>query len=158
VVRFATILALFACLVVHGAETLVPVKQIAAEAELIVRGTVESKTVRRDSASRIYTEVELKVAEVWKGKFLEPALTLLHPGGVLGEQITEVFGQPEYIIGEEVVVFLARNPQGKFVTIGLGNGKFTVSNKSGVEWVTNSNVRPPSMKLSDLKALAIKKT
>jgi hypothetical protein len=98
------------------------------------------------------------VAEVWKGKFTGPGLTLLHPGGVLGEQITEVFGQPEYVIGEDVVVFLTRNPQEKWVTIGLGNGKFTVSKKSGVEWVTNSNVRPPSMKLSDLKALAMKKT
>lgn len=156
VVRCAAIFCMLS-LLVGAAEPKVSTTALAREAELIVRGTVESKTVQRDAEKRIYTELELKPVEVWKGKFSEARVKVVYPGGVLGEEYVQASGQPDYAIGEEVVLFLTRNPEGKFVTIGLGNGKFTVSKKNGVEMATNPNVTPSVWRIADLKAIASSK-
>ncbi|MBI3876951.1 MAG: hypothetical protein HY300_13525 [Verrucomicrobia bacterium] len=109
-------------------ELMVPlsVEQLAAKSQLILRGTVTSKTVQRDGAGRIYTSIELQVAEVWKGALATNRFTIVHGGGVLGDRRVTVSGQAEYVIGEEVVAFLLLTERGEGVSIGLAQGKFNV--------------------------------
>ncbi len=103
-----------------------PIESLATNAQLIVRGTVLSTTVLRDPEGRIYTRVDLAIAEIWKGLLATNRFTIVHGGGVLGEERSEVSGQASYEVGEEVVTFLQFNSRGEGVSIGLAQGKFQV--------------------------------
>lgn len=102
------------------------IEQMAERAQLIVRGTVRSKSCQRDPAGRIYTKVVLDVREIWKGTHAKGELTIVHGGGILGEERVAVSNQVQYDIGEEVVAFLVLNHRGEAVTLGLCQGKFHV--------------------------------
>jgi len=116
----------------------VPVEDLAKRADTVVHGKVAALECTRDPAGRIFTRVELDVAEVWKGK---PAgrFSLVLAGGVLGARKVGVVGGPAYRLGEEVVVFTARNANGEPVTLDLAQGKFTVetAQASGAKHVAN---------------------
>jgi hypothetical protein len=103
-----------------------PIESLATEADLVLQGTVLSKSCQRDPAGRIYTRIELQVAEVWKGSIPGSPFIIVHGGGVLGEEQRIVSGQVQYEVGEEVVAFLVRNSRGEGVTLGLMQGKFHV--------------------------------
>ncbi|MHB8523134.1 MAG: hypothetical protein ACYDH9_20610 [Limisphaerales bacterium] len=123
------VLALLSGLVLPLRATLfVPmsVEQLTEQSQLIVRGTVVSKSCQRDDAGRIFTRIELKVAEAWKGKVGGDRLTVVQGGGVLGDRKVVVVGQVDYRVGEEVVAFLVLNQRGEAVTLGLAQGKFRV--------------------------------
>jgi hypothetical protein len=102
------------------------IDDLTAKAALIVRGTVLSKSSQRDAGGRIYTKVELNVAEVWKGSHTAKHLVIVHGGGTLGEERVVVSNQVEYDIAEEVVAFCVLNQRGEAVTLGLCQGKFHV--------------------------------
>src|SRR5438034_741781 len=102
------------------------IEQLAQESALIVQGTVLSKSCQRDSAGRIFTKVELGIAEVWKGSLATNRFTVVHGGGILGDRRATVSGQVEYELGEEVVAFLVFNHRGEGVTLGLAQGKFHI--------------------------------
>lgn len=113
------------------------VAQLSGQAELILQGTVLSKTCQRDPAGRIFTRVELQVAEVWKGTLATNRFALVHGGGVLGEERVSVSGQVAYGVGEEVVAFLVLNSRGEGVTLGLAQGKFSLRHEAGVKLASN---------------------
>ena len=103
------------------------VPELIDASDLVVRGAVASKSCQRDEAGRIYTKVELDVAETWKGAAVTKKLTVVHGGGILGEERVVVSGQVGYRIGEEVVAFLIFNSRHEAVTVGLAQGKFSVA-------------------------------
>ena len=115
----------------------VPVEDLAKRADAVVHGKVDALECTRDPAGRIFTRVELDVAEVWKGK---PAgrFTLVLAGGVLGARKVAVVGGPEYRLGEEVVVFTACNESGEPVTLDLAQGKFTVETAQASPFSTSA--------------------
>lgn len=102
------------------------IPNLTAKSDLIVHGTVLSKSCQRDPEGRIYTKVEVQVTDVWKGTATANPLTIVHGGGTLGQERVVVSGQVEYEVGEEVVAFLVRNARGEAVTLGLAQGKFHV--------------------------------
>jgi hypothetical protein len=114
------------------------IAQLTAKAQLVLQGNVTSKTVQRDAEGRIYTRIELQVADVWKGPHKTKTFTLVQSGGTLGEEIATVDGQEEFSIGEEVVVFLALNSRNEGVVIGLSQGKFKVRKEPGGEKVVQN--------------------
>jgi len=107
------------------------IEQLTQESTLIVQGTVLTKSCQRDSAGRIFTKVELKVAEVWKGSLPTNRFTVVQGGGILGDRKATVSGQIEYGLGEEVVAFLVLNQRGEGVTLGLAQGKFHIGREAG---------------------------
>ena len=104
------------------------IEQLTAKADLVLQGKVLSTTVQRDPQGRIYTTVKLQVDEVWKGSLATNQFTLVHGGGVLGDEVATVSGQAKYEVGEEVVAFLVLNQRGEGVSVGLCQGKFQVWN------------------------------
>ena len=115
------------------------IEEMARQSALVVHGTVLSKSCQRDPAGRIYTKVELQVAEFWKGSLATNRLTVVHGGGILGDQKATVSGQVEYGIGEEVVPFLVLNRRGEGVTLGLAQGKFHVRQEPRTgEWLAHN--------------------
>ena len=117
----------------------ISIDQLTTKSHLVLHGTVVSKSVQRDPENRIYTKIDLQVAEVWKGTLTTNHFTIIHGGGILGDERVDVSGQVEYEIGEEVVVFLLVNQRGEGVSIGMDQGKFHVSTdaKTGEKLVQN---------------------
>jgi hypothetical protein len=104
-----------------------PIETLSAKADLVIHGTVTGTTVQRDPEGRIYTSVDIQVQEVWKGTVTTNHFTLVHGGGVLGDEIATVSGEAQYSVGEEVVSFMVLNKQGQGVSVGLSQGKFMIS-------------------------------
>jgi hypothetical protein len=114
------------------------IEQLTTKAQLVLQGSVTSKTVQRDTEGRIYTRIELQVADTWKGLSKGKTFTLVQSGGALGEEVATVDGQGQFSIGEEVVVFLVLNQRGEGVVIGLAQGKFNVRTEPGGEKVVQN--------------------
>lgn len=102
------------------------IHELTKDADLIVLGTVQAKSVHRDPESRIYTRIAVQVSEVWKGTISSNSLTIYQGGGTLGDEHQEVSGEAEYAVGEEVVAFLVLNQRGQPITLALAQGKFHV--------------------------------
>jgi hypothetical protein len=119
--------------------TPLPVEELGQRAELILLGTVLNQSCERSTEGRIYTRVELHVAEVWKGQVTNAIFTIVHSGGTVGHLRAQVSGQVSYVIGEEVVAFVLRNSRGEGVTLGLAQGKFHVwqDSQTGEKFVHN---------------------
>jgi hypothetical protein len=114
------------------------IAQLTTKAQLVLQGSVTSKTVQRDAGGRIYTRIELQVADVWKGQPQGQSFTVVQSGGTLGEEIATVDGQEEFAVGEEVVLFLVLNQRHEGVVIGLSQGKFKVRKESDGEKVVHN--------------------
>jgi len=120
----------------------------------VVRGVVNSKTVKRDAGKRIVTEVKIGISETWKGKAPGKSLTLVHPGGILGEEIMVTSAQANYQIDEEVILFLVPGDSRRFVTVGAGNGKFHV-NQDAREMA--GSLSGAAISVAELKSIVSKK-
>ncbi len=98
-------------------------------ADTVVRGTVSRLSTRwSGDHMRILTDVEIRVQEVLKG---EPrrTLTVVNPGGVIGDLGQRVAGTPDFTEGEEVILFLEQRGD-RFIVSGMAQGKFKVERSS----------------------------
>ncbi|MGV3774702.1 MAG: hypothetical protein ACO1QB_17515 [Verrucomicrobiales bacterium] len=114
---------------VHAdAQKMIPfsLEQLIKAADLVVHGTVEEVTAKRDQRSQIYTEIIVNVAEVWKGEAATGRLRVVQGGGVLGEARLVISGQPTFDPGEETVLFLVLNHRKEAVVYAMSQGKFKV--------------------------------
>ncbi len=85
---------------------------------------------------QIFTQVELEVAELYKGEAALKKLTLLLYGGTAGGKRTRVIGAPCLSSGEEVVLFLKADSRGSYGVVNLAEGKFgVVTEKDGTKRV-----------------------
>jgi len=107
------------------------VESLAAAADAVVYGQV----VRRSSAwapggGQIFTTVVLRPIETWKGASAGE-VSVLVPGGELGELSQTVQGAAAFDDAEEVVVFLHRRAPGTYGVERLALGKFVVGAPAG---------------------------
>ena len=107
------------------------VESLAAAADAVVYGQV----VRRSSAwapggGQIFTTVVLRPIETWKGASAGE-VSILVPGGELGELSQTVQGAAAFSDAEEVVVFLHRLAPGTYGVERLALGKFVVGAPAG---------------------------
>ncbi len=101
------------------------VEESARTSDAVVRGTVVSTASRWD-AGHIVTDVEIAVTSAWKG---QPGskVTVTIPGGVVGDLGQHVDAAPKFTVGEDVVVFVQRAPNGRMNRVnGLAQGKYHV--------------------------------
>src|SRR5580765_7158063 len=103
----------------------VAIEDLARRAEAVVHGKVSSLECRRDATGHVFTRVELDVTASWKGAATNRFVVTL-AGGILGSRKVVVVGQPEFQVGEEVIVFASRNERGESLLLELGQGKFAV--------------------------------
>ncbi|HIG29956.1 MAG TPA: hypothetical protein EYQ50_20035 [Verrucomicrobiales bacterium] len=102
------------------------IEQLSDHADVIVHGTVIKKTTQKDEKNQIYTLIEIKIIDVWKGTVEGHNFKLVQAGGTLGNRRVMVTGQSNYQLGSEVVSFLVINQRGEGVTLGLLQGKFDI--------------------------------
>jgi hypothetical protein len=119
----------------------VPLDEMIASADTIVHGTVVRSAVRvemrDDGTLEPQTITTIRVREWIAGQGGE-TVTLRELGGVWQGGVLRYEGTPEYRVGEEVVVFLARRPEAPndLRTLGMVQGKFLV--RHGVPGVSAS--------------------
>lgn len=75
------------------------------------------------SHDRIVTAIDLTVVDGWKGGLAAGAhLTIVQPGGTVGDVTTTVDGMPRFTPGERALVFL-HGPPARATVVGLTQGK-----------------------------------
>ncbi|MCX8073132.1 MAG: dockerin type I domain-containing protein [Candidatus Binatia bacterium] len=114
------------------ASTFVPMNDeaLVASSDAIVLGRVGQIRSHLDAAHSVRTEVSVEVYEVLKGQVGDPVLMVWVPGGQVGEHIEWIFGAPQFLMGEEVLLFLVRDVRGQWQTNSLAWGKFGVRQQS----------------------------
>jgi hypothetical protein len=97
---------------------------MVGRAERIAVVDVLSVTARwNDRHDRISTAIELSVVDCWKGDLASGThLTVLQPGGTVGDVTTTVDGLPRFAPGERTLVFL-HGPADRATVVGLTQGK-----------------------------------
>lgn len=116
----------------------VPIPELATRADRICHGRVDAVEVVREPSGTLLTRVEFSPVSTWKGPATN-RITFVQPGGTLGTRRVLIPGQPTPNPGDELVLFLARNPRGEFLVLDVLQGYFQVE-RSG----TNAFVRNPS--------------
>ncbi len=97
--------------------------ELIAKSSLIITGTVlSSNTV--ESSGKLFTETTLEVASVIAGT-ADGVVTVRHGGGRTESRARVVFGSPEFVRGEKVMLFLSEAEDGTYVTNDLFLGKFS---------------------------------
>ena len=120
---------LLACAAPATAAIAVPasVEDLARSSDAVVRGRVSKVSSQWSSDHRrIFTQAEVETSSVWRGS-APTRVTVVVPGGVVGDIGQRVDGSPTFSQGEEVALFLERAGEGKFGVRGLGQGKFSIA-------------------------------
>jgi len=101
--------------------------QLIRQATTIVLGQVTGIEGHWYAAKmQIYTHIRVRVEEVLKGELPEIEVTLNQLGGTVSGIRSWIFGSPEFVLGERVLLFLTRNPDGSLRVLNLYQGKFSV--------------------------------
>ena len=102
--------------------------QLAARSAAIVSGRVTAIGTGRDPGTgAIHTYVTVGVDRVFKGDIPEREITVKQLGGRIGADTLVVFGQAEFVGGEDVLLFLGtRKRDGTLMTSGLWQGKWSL--------------------------------
>jgi hypothetical protein len=104
-------------------------QDLVERADFVFHGKCTGKSTAADDASGlIFTDYSFDVIERLKGDGDAPTtFTFRALGGFANGRGLAIAGAPEYGVGEEVVTFLDKpNKNGARITIGLGQGKFSV--------------------------------
>ncbi len=113
------------------------IDQLAAASGTIVIGQIE--TIQgHTSGGRIETVIGVRVEQALRG---DPGseLTLVQPGGSVGDVRRWIFGAPTFFIGERILLFARRDSSGDWATTFLGMGKFQlVRSSAGVDFAVRN--------------------
>jgi hypothetical protein len=128
---------------------------LVTRADAIVLGSVRAVTPRWEGR-RIVSDVELDVEETVKGAPPQH-LTLVAPGGRIGDVVMRVIDGASFRVGDRSILFLSHR-DGVHRLVGLGAGKLDVRTSAGqqlVAWHRNGVVDelPLARVLDELKAL-----
>ena len=139
----AAILVLILCAIAGWTTTVVrmDLPALVQESDSIVQGQVEGIDSRWDEQKRtIFTYISVRVHEPLKAN-PGPTVVIRQLGGKVGAMRLSVMGMPAFRTGEEVILFLKRNPESTYHVVGLNQGKYeigddsVVANALGVELV-----------------------
>jgi len=101
-------------------------EELIDQSERIVSGQVTRSWTDWDREHKfIWTHYELSVASVQKGT-PESTVVLSEPGGNVGIQGMTIAGAVVYQVGDRVLVFLQRMPNGYLRTTGWSQGRYIV--------------------------------
>jgi hypothetical protein len=106
------------------------------------------------SHKKIFTTIELSVVESWKGG-AKPAshITVVQPGGTVGDISMTVFGMSQFTPGERTLVFL-RGTTGAAGVVGMAQGKRPMSRDAGSGQWTVGTASSAGLERVQLKGVA----
>src|SRR6185503_2571211 len=134
----ACLIVVCACAGSLSATTLVPADfaQMARESELIVRGTVVQVDAQRTGGRQtIESLITLRVSDTIKGTAVEETVFRV-PGGKVGPYRRVMVGAPQFVAGDEVILFLKGRAPAMAMPYGLSQGVYRISRTRGAAVVT----------------------
>jgi hypothetical protein len=130
---------------------------LAARADAIQTGTVDSVQSYWASGGRIYTNVVMTIGKSIKGSLNEKAkLTISVLGGRVGALVMEADEMPKFEVGEKVLLYLRELSDGRIVVYAGVRGKFRIANEAGTgkEYVIAGDAISQAPLAEDAKAIA----
>jgi hypothetical protein len=101
-------------------------EQLTDASETVASGAITQSWAAWDSEHKyIWTHYRMSVAEVVKGA-RATSIEFAEPGGAVGDLTMAIAGTVTYRVGDRVVVFLSRMPNGYLRTTGWAQGKYTL--------------------------------
>jgi hypothetical protein len=116
---------------------LMELDELVEASDSIVQGEVESVQSRWEHR-QIFTYVTIGIADPIKGS-RSRTVVVRQLGGKVGSLVATVPGMPEFVRGDEVILFLKDSGNGTYHVVGMNQGRylvsdrFAVSNLSGVD-------------------------
>ena len=112
------------------------------KASYILVGKVENIESHWDEErNSIYTYIKVYVEERIKGTIQDKYVVIKHRGGEVGNIGLRVSGEPHFLLGEKIKVFLKLEERGEFTVLGGWEGKVSLNspassgfNYSGFHW------------------------
>jgi hypothetical protein len=119
----------------------VGIPELTRTSEWVVRASVVrvSDVDLRSAGKGLYTDVELKIQESYRGAHVPETYVLRLLGGTGKDGVSmRIPGMPAFTAGEEVVLFLEKTSLGH-IPCGLGQGVWrVVTAPDGTPWVTQA--------------------
>jgi hypothetical protein len=127
----------------HASATLVEalsLRTLTKDAEQVFVGKVIDESSLYDDRERIVTDVRIQVQETVKGSLVPgQAIIVRKHGGAVDGIATRVLGEPGYVVGENVVLFAARQtPARPWRAVGMAQGVLRVFEEGGRAWVRSA--------------------
>jgi hypothetical protein len=125
-------LALLVCLLALARSGLATTAILPSDDDLIIgaRAIVQASVLSLDSSlgvdDRIYTYITLRVKKVLKGHLTERKIVLKEMGGQVGDLGSTIYGNPQFVPGEEVFLYLDTWADGSLRVYQMFLGKFNV--------------------------------
>ena len=113
--------------------------ELANSADRIVVGKVQSVHAAWDLQHRkIISTIEVDIEDSWKGPQAgNRRITIVQPGGSVGDIEMTVQGMPSFVVGEKSLLFL--QGQRQLHVVGMGQGKRAlVWDDAGKQWLVQS--------------------
>lgn len=102
--------------------------ELASRSVAVLTGTVQEVRAAVDAGNGgVNTYVSIEPADVLSGAVPDGEVVIKESGGRTSDREETVFGSPQYSPGEQVLVFLSRNPDGSLHTTGMSMGKYRLS-------------------------------
>jgi hypothetical protein len=106
----------------------VPLEQLSISSPTIIRGTVLRKWSDYEADGKyIVTFITFRVSEKVKGE-PKDTVTVVVPGGAVGNLGLEVSHTPKFRIGEDVIVFISDDYRGRATVTEWRQGKISILN------------------------------
>lgn len=108
----------------------VTIPELVQMADYIVEAeALSTSSSWSDDRSQIFTTVQLRNQKSYAGHLIDSSLiTVLLPGGIVGDVAMDVEHTPNFKVGEKVIVFLTATGGSRYRVSGWEAGKFTVEN------------------------------
>ena len=102
--------------------------ELVRSSDVIVIGTVTRIEAAELADGAIATYVHVQPRDVIKGQSQvgSGVVVLREPGGVFGDRRDWLFGSPQFWVGEQDMLFLARNADGTLRTNSMALGKYAI--------------------------------
>jgi hypothetical protein len=115
--------------------------QMTDRADLIFTGRVVGKRAEWNTErTRIYTYVTFEVDSYLKGGNDSRLATVRLLGGQVGRYIAHLPGTPQFVVGEEVLLFCAGEHARIPSVLGLSLGKFTITTNTAGERILKRDI------------------
>jgi len=112
---------------------------ICSMADGVIQGVVHSVAHQRNADGLIYRYIKLRDVNAIEGAIESSTITIRVVGGTIDDRTLAVIGSPEFIEGEEVILFVSDNDQRAVPFVGWGQGVFKVKKQNDKKVITDSN-------------------
>jgi hypothetical protein len=122
----------------------------------IVHGKVTRIWTEASAEGWIWTRAEVQITEVIKGVDLGDSIVVDVPGGMLGDELTNVEKMARFDIDEDVVLFLDQIRQGtRWTTVGGFTGKYTLRRPADEDRLVAIQFTLPTEEVYDARFLPV---